>query len=128
MIALGPNAFVVATIFGWELVIVSAITLILWGARRLPEMAKGFGDGLSQFHKALDSQAHDAGKSLGGIHGKPAAEALTPDNQTAELYDPGVFQEANSNRRREPGNVFRRWRTWCRWAWDSVRRWLKGRQ
>ena len=31
------------------------------------------------------------GKSLGEIHGKAAADALTPDNQIAELYDPAVF-------------------------------------
>ena len=41
----------------------------------------------------VDGAAGDAGKSLGGIYGKPACEALTPDNQTAELYDPAVLRD-----------------------------------
>ena len=46
--------------------------------------AARFGEGLSQFRKEFDEQAHQAGESLGGIYGKPAAEALTPENQTAD--------------------------------------------
>jgi hypothetical protein len=42
-----------------------------------------------------ESASFDAGESLGGIFGKPAAEALTPDNQTAELYDPAAFHDEN---------------------------------
>ena len=68
-----------------------AVVLILFGAKRLPEIAKGLGDG-------IDSQAHDAGKSAGGIFGKPATEALTPDNETAELYDPAVFRREGRKR------------------------------
>src|SRR2546421_8583790 len=92
-----------ATFFGgWEVVLILAVILILLAA-------KGFGRGLSHFRKELDNQAHDAGESLGGIYGKPAAEALTSDNQTAELYDPAAFQDANANRRGKKKSWFRRW-------------------
>ena len=43
--------------------------------------------------RALYEEAGEAGRSLGGIYGKPAAQALTPDNQVAELYEPGVLEE-----------------------------------
>jgi len=95
MLPLTSNAVMLAGVFGgWEVVLILAVILILLGAKRLPEIGKGLGAGLLHFRKEIDSQAYDAGKSLGGIYGKPAAEALTPDNQTAELYDPAVFQGA----------------------------------
>src|SRR6266567_3785997 len=89
-----------AAIFGsWEIVLILAVSLIVYGANRLPEITRGVGGGFSQFRKHvgelpndLDQEAHDAGESLGGIYGKPAAQALTPDNHTAELYDPAAFR------------------------------------
>src|SRR6201981_2222939 len=83
---------------GGEIILILAAVLILFGAKKLPELARGLGEGISQFRKetrdalnAADEEASDAGRSLGGIYGKPAAQALTVDNQVAELYDPAVF-------------------------------------
>ena len=91
MVELIANHAMLALLAGWELVLILGVILVLLGARHLPWIARGFGEGLSQFRKEFDEQAHQAGESLGGIYGKPAAEALTPENQTAELYDPAVF-------------------------------------
>src|SRR5882762_8920241 len=110
MILLPSNTFMLATFYsGWEVVLILAVMLILFGAKRLPEIAKGLGSGFSRFRKEVDSQAHDAGESLGGIYGPPAAEALTSDNQTAELYDPAAFQDADANSRGKKKSWFRRW-------------------
>jgi sec-independent protein translocase protein TatA len=87
-----PNSFMLGS---GELVLILAILVILLGARKLPEVAKALGEGFSHFRDEMDSLAHDAGRSLGGIYGKPAAEALTPENQTAELYNPAALQEPN---------------------------------
>ena len=83
----------------------ATVALILAGAKKLPDIARGLGQGFSQFRKHvgelpndLDQQAHDAGESLGGIYGKPAAQALTPDNETAELYDPAVFHNPRATK------------------------------
>src|SRR5882672_8102958 len=100
MQALAANSSMFAIFFdGWETVLILALILILFGAKKLPEIARGLGEGVSQFGKSLDGlpkeldqEAHDAGESLGGIYGKRGAQALTPDNQIAELYDPSVFQ------------------------------------
>jgi TatA/E family protein of Tat protein translocase len=77
---------------GWEIVLILALILILFGSKKLPEIAKGLGQGLFEIRKRIDDEATEAGRSLGGIYGKAAAEALTPDNQVAELYDPAVLQ------------------------------------
>src|SRR5947209_7835466 len=90
-------AFLFAADTEWILILV--LVLILFGAKRFPHIRRRFGKGVSQFRKSvggltkeLDQEAQDAGESVGGIYGKPAAQALTPDNRTAELYDPAVFR------------------------------------
>jgi len=37
---------------GWEIVLILAVVLILFGARRLPELARGLGQGIREFKKA----------------------------------------------------------------------------
>jgi TatA/E family protein of Tat protein translocase len=76
---------------GWELVLILALVLILVGAKRLPHIMEGLGASLSHFRDEMDTQAQEIGRAAGGIFGKPAAEALTAENQTAELYDPAAF-------------------------------------
>src|SRR5258706_10457137 len=98
---------------GWEVVLILAAILILFGAKHLPKIGREWGDGLSKFRKEFDQQAHEAGEGLGGIYGKPAGEALTTDNQTAELYDPAVFHGEERTRRTRKQMRFRGWpRLW----------------
>lgn len=37
---------------GWEIVLILAVVLILFGAKRIPELAKGLGSGIREFKKA----------------------------------------------------------------------------
>jgi len=83
---------------GGEIIIILAIVLILFGAKKLPELARGAGQGLSSLREAVNDEASEAGRSAGGIYGKPAAQALTPDNQVAELYDHAAFREEQESR------------------------------
>ncbi len=89
---------------GGEILLILALTLVLVGARRLPELAAGFAFGIKECRHAIleirawvrwpDQEAHDAGESIGGIYGKAGAQAITPDNQIAELYDPEVLRKS----------------------------------
>ena len=109
-----PFPGLLATMFGlggWELVLILAVILLLFGARKLPDLSRGLRDGLSAFRRELDEEAQDAGKSLGGIYGKPAAEALTPGNQVAELYDPAAFRKGE---RSDHAPFKKRLRQWLR--------------
>src|SRR6266705_1700658 len=92
---------------GGEIILILALLLILLGAKKLPELAKGLGLGFFEFRKLLkrmfqsaDDEATEAGRSLGGIYGKPAAEALTPENHVAELYDPAVLENSSAPQKR----------------------------
>jgi sec-independent protein translocase protein TatA len=78
---------------GAEIILILALVLILFGAKKLPELTKGLGQGLFEFRKAIDNESTEAGRSLGGIYGKPAAQAITSDNQVAELYDHAALRD-----------------------------------
>jgi Sec-independent protein translocase protein TatA len=100
----------------WEVVLILAVVLILlFLGRHVPKIARELSEGFFEFRKSLDQEAHKVGASLGGIYGRPAAGALTPDNQTAELYDPDVFHREERTRRATKWMRFRRWlRLWKR--------------
>ena len=56
----------------WEILLILIVILILFGARRLPELARGLGQGINEFRDAVDSSKKeiidgietDAGDSL----------------------------------------------------------------
>ena len=37
---------------GWEVVAILAVVLIIFGAKKLPELAKGLGQGIKEFKKS----------------------------------------------------------------------------
>ena len=39
----------------WEILLILVVVLILFGARRLPELARGLGQGINEFREAVDS-------------------------------------------------------------------------
>ena len=44
--------FALGFIGGWELILILAVVLLLFGAKKLPELAKGLGTGIKEFKKA----------------------------------------------------------------------------
>lgn len=115
--------FALFSLGGGEVILVLGLVLILRGAKSFPDIKRGLGEGFSEFRKYvgglskdLDQEAHGAGESLGGIYGKPAAQALAPDNQAAELYDPAVFQRPHAGKRTRFRGLIRL----CRLIWLRV--------
>ena len=60
------------SIGGWEVLLIFLVVLLLFGAKRLPELAKGLGKGIREFkgavecfEKELDDAADSVGKSQG---------------------------------------------------------------
>ncbi|MBT88506.1 MAG: twin-arginine translocase TatA/TatE family subunit [Candidatus Marinimicrobia bacterium] len=39
---------------GWEMVVIALVILLLFGAKKLPELAKGLGQGIREFKGAVD--------------------------------------------------------------------------
>jgi sec-independent protein translocase protein TatA len=136
MQAMLENGLMVAVfnLGGGEIILLLALLLILLGAKKLPDLARGLGRGIFEFRKAtkdaakeLDDEASQAGRSLGGIYGKPAAEALTPDNQVAEVYDPAAFGKKTKWRKIRNGVSGFSKALWD-WVYRFVRRLLDRRR
>jgi sec-independent protein translocase protein TatA len=110
---------------GGEIVLILLLVLILFGSRKLPELGRGLRRGIFEFREAskqvtdeIDEAASEAGRSVGGIYGKAAAQALTPDNQVAELYNPGRPEDETQPRKRCKGMIKGIMKLW----WWIIRR------
>ena len=49
---------------GWEIVLILAVVLILFGAKKLPELAKGLGQGIKEFKKATTEVSNEINSAM----------------------------------------------------------------
>jgi sec-independent protein translocase protein TatA len=49
---------------GWEWIIIVLAILLLFGGRKIPELMKGLGQGMSEFKKARSESSEEKKKSL----------------------------------------------------------------
>jgi sec-independent protein translocase protein TatA len=81
-----------AMLNGWEVVAILAVVLIVFGAKRLPELARGLGQGIKEFKKS-SREIQDELQSAIDVEAPPAprrqvqppapAEAATPRTEPA---------------------------------------------
>ena len=48
---------------GWEMVVIAIVILLLFGAKKLPELAKGLGKGIKEFKKASNDIKEEVEKA-----------------------------------------------------------------
>ncbi len=76
---------------GWEIVLILAVVLILFGAKKLPELAKGLGTGIKEFKKAT-KEVTDEIQNAGTTPPTPAppapSRATLPADTTAQSQPP----------------------------------------
>lgn len=58
------NVITLAWFGGWEVVMILAVILIFFGAKRLPELARGLGQGLKEFKKATNEVTSDLQRAI----------------------------------------------------------------
>ncbi|MDG1252790.1 MAG: twin-arginine translocase TatA/TatE family subunit [Schleiferiaceae bacterium] len=46
----------------WQIVLIVALVLLLFGGRKIPELMKGLGGGVKEFKKALKEDEDDTSK------------------------------------------------------------------
>ena len=73
----------------WEIILILAVVLVLFGAKKLPELAKGMGQGIKEFKKASrDVQAElDRAMDDQPTYSPPPAPQIT--EQTSETNESG---------------------------------------
>jgi sec-independent protein translocase protein TatA len=60
---------------GWEWVIIALVVLLLFGAKRIPELARGLGQGIREFKGAVDGAKQEL---------DDAAETITSDSDKSD--------------------------------------------
>ncbi len=64
---------------GWEIILILAVVLILFGAKKLPELAKGLGTGIKEFKKATREVTEEIQNAADD---SPTQRTLPPQNQS----------------------------------------------
>ena len=67
---------------GWQVILIIAIVLILFGAKKIPELAKGLGIGIKEFKKATREVTDEIQNA--GTDTPPPAAKTPPANTTAQ--------------------------------------------
>ena len=67
---------------GGELVLVLVVILVLFGAKRIPEFAKGLGKGISEFKKASREVTEAIENESSAPTPKAPTTPATPQNQS----------------------------------------------
>ena len=85
---------------GGEIILILALILILFGARKLPELAKGLGQGIKEFKKATRDVTEEVSHAMDETPPPPPPQKRLPENtaqspqadaaQTVSQSTPGV--------------------------------------
>jgi sec-independent protein translocase protein TatA len=63
---------------GWEVVVIFAVILLLFGAKKLPELARGLGQGIKEFKKATREVTEEIQNAADDTASAPAHRKLPP--------------------------------------------------
>lgn len=77
----------------WHWVIVLLIVLLLFGAKRIPELAKGLGSGIKNFKNAVKEDETDAPKTA---EAKPVDATATPTATATATATPASTTSAGA--------------------------------
>ncbi|HLP75338.1 MAG TPA: twin-arginine translocase TatA/TatE family subunit [Candidatus Paceibacterota bacterium] len=78
---------------GGEIILILALVLILFGAKKLPELAKGLGTGIKEFKKATREVTDEIQNAAD--EPAPTAKRLPPQNTQSADAQPVVPQSPN---------------------------------
>src|SRR5215831_13041974 len=87
------NTILAGLIGGWEIVLILAVILILFGARKLPELAKGLGQGIREFKKATREVTDEINSAMDETPPSPPKRLPEPQpeqHQTVSQSSPGT--------------------------------------
>lgn len=73
---------------GWEIILILAVVLLLFGAKKLPELAKGLGTGIKEFKKATTDVQRDLQTALEDETPPPPAPKSVPEKTEVVAANP----------------------------------------
>ena len=85
---------------GPDLIVILVIILVLFGAKKLPELARGLGQAMKEFQKAKDEFSDELHKSTDSAASKPNAQ---PAQSTIARTDNPPAAQPDPDRNINPG-------------------------
>jgi sec-independent protein translocase protein TatA len=79
--------FALFNLGGGEIILILALILILFGARKLPELAKGLGQGIKEFKKATREVTDEISASVDDSHYTPPPPPKRLDEPPAKVAE-----------------------------------------
>ena len=81
-----PLAIIPGVTGGWELLLILALVLLLFGPKRLPEIAEAMGKSIRKFKSATQSATDEVKREIddAGRAAKSAGEPAKPDPATRD--------------------------------------------
>jgi sec-independent protein translocase protein TatA len=81
-----------ASAFGaWQIVLIVAVILIFFGAKKIPELAKGLGSGIKEFKKAareVTDEVQKAGEETPTQQSKSTVNGQSPAQTVSQSSNP----------------------------------------
>jgi len=63
----------------WEIILILAVVMLLFGAKKLPELAKGMGKSMKEFKKAMNTDEDESEDKSSTPAAKTGSEKTTKD-------------------------------------------------
>ncbi len=76
---LGKELVFAAMPGGWEMVVIALVILLLFGAKKLPELARGLGQGIREFKGAVNGAKDELKEAQDSME----SEENTEDKETS---------------------------------------------
>jgi len=93
------NIMFAAFFGGWEIVLILAVVLILFGAKKLPELAKGLGQGIKEFKKATRDVTEEISTAMDETPpSQPPKRLPPPQEPQPEHHQETVSQSSPSTK------------------------------
>jgi sec-independent protein translocase protein TatA len=89
------NILLAGIIGGWEIVLILAVVLILFGAKKLPELAKGLGQGIKEFKKATRDVTDELSSAMDETP-PPPPRRLPPAEVTSDASHTTASQSSST--------------------------------
>ena len=64
---------------GWEMVVIALVILLMFGAKKLPELARGLGQGIREFKGAVDGVKDELKDTQDSIEKEPTSDEKTDE-------------------------------------------------
>jgi sec-independent protein translocase protein TatA len=76
-----------AALNGWEILAIFVVVLLIFGAKKLPELAKGLGQGIKEFRKASRDMQDELNQAMDSEPSHAPPQKRVPDQTAPRATD-----------------------------------------